>query len=161
MQVLLVLVTVLSLVCARKEDFGDLEELMNNPELLAKLEKRLGALLSDDEVPKLEPEAESTVSCTDLEGELHTASRTCTFRTDEGRIIKTTDSLKRGAEFVGKEDINVSCATDCTMKCCNNSECDTAVYEYKPEKVCELQIIDKNKMLRWQIDGQYEQMSID
>ena len=128
MQYLLIFMVVLFSVSARKEDFAELEELMNNPRLLAELEKRFGTLLSD-EVPEKEPEA-TTISCTALTGTLNTHSSNCDFRTDVNKIIKATESLNGNAEFVGKVD-NITCAIDCTQKCCNDSDCDTAVYQNK------------------------------
>lgn len=119
---------------ARKEDFEGLEYLMNNPKLLSDLEKRLGDLLSEDNSGSENAEAE--LPCNATIGTLNSAHSRCTFETDEDQIIKTTESINNGAKFVGKVE-NILCAKDCTMKCCNDSECDTAVYQDKV-RVCNM-----------------------
>lgn len=129
MQYLVILVVAWCSVSAKKEDFAGLEDLMNNPDLLSELEKRLGALLNEDGPDSVEdPEAE--LPCNATTGKLNSGQSDCDFHTEEERIIKTTDSLNRGAIFVGKTE-NIMCAKDCTAQCCNNSECDTAVYQDK------------------------------
>ena len=115
-------------VNAKLEDFDGLEELMNNPNLFSELEKRLGAILAEDGLDSEKNEVE--LPCDATNGTLRAEQSTCGFDSDIGLIIKTTESLTHDAMFVGKTE-NVQCARDCAMQCCNNSKCDTAVYQNK------------------------------
>ena len=128
MQILAILLIGLYSVGAKKEDFDGLEELMNNPNLLSELEKRLGALLAEDGLDSEKTEVE--LPCNATSGTLNVAQSTCRFESDDSLIIKTTESLNRDALFVGKTE-KVQCAKDCAMQCCNTSKCDTAVYQNK------------------------------
>ena len=124
--VALLLIGVFS-VHAKLEDFDGLEELMNDPNLLSELEKRLGDILAEDRV---DSDKNDELPCNATNGTLKAEQSSCGFDTQTGLIIKTSDSLRQKATFVGKTE-NVQCARDCAMQCCNNTKCDTAVYQNK------------------------------
>lgn len=103
---------------SKKETLSDLYSLLDKPELLTILEKRLKTL---------EAHFPSEANCYDTSGVLDNG---CSFSGNNGTIIKTTESLSKGAKFL-EQFSNVSCPTECNSLCCNNPECDTSVYQDK------------------------------
>lgn len=109
----------------KKESASDLYQLLNDPKLLYQLEKRLG---------NLELDMANEAGCYANSGKIKSE---CEFHANGSTIIKTSESLGRGATFL-QDFVNVSCPRDCTALCCENPECDTAVYQDKGDRKCYL-----------------------
>ena len=109
----------------KKETLDDLSSILNDPELLYELRKRFGKLL--DDTTDDDDFTDTDVGCYALAG---TLNGDCNFHTNASTIIKTTESIGKGARFV-ENVANVSCARNCTKECCLNDDCDTAVYQDK------------------------------
>lgn len=107
-----------SFICGKKESLSDLYSILDDSEILAMLQKRLKGL---------EDELRSETGCFDTSG---TLGDKCGFDASNGSIIKTTESLTKGAIFL-EQFSNVTCPRDCSILCCENPECDTSVYQDK------------------------------
>ncbi|GFO48687.1 low-density lipoprotein receptor-related protein 11 [Plakobranchus ocellatus] len=61
----------------------------------------------------------------------------CKQEESKGKIIRATDSLNAGAEFVDSIK-DVESNSECQKHCCKNSSCDVAVYQDKEDRYCYL-----------------------
>ena len=122
MKTLIVLLFFFCLVYCKKESVSDLYDMLNDPRILSEIEKRLKLLDEDSE-----QYSDEQIGCDDKSG---TIGAECHFTASSDLIIKTNESLQRGAEFLDEID-NVSCPKECTEYCCKNENCDTAVYQDK------------------------------
>ncbi|XP_052766347.1 low-density lipoprotein receptor-related protein 11-like [Mya arenaria] len=132
MRLFLLILCIFPQLKAEKEAFSDLYDLLNNPDIVEKLEKRLG--ISDNDDPGQFPQPVYQNQCRSLSGAL---PGDCNFNARNNSIIKTEESLNRGAIFIDNHS-NVSCPRDCTELCCQNKECDTALFQDKEEHNCYL-----------------------
>lgn len=120
---LLVFYSLFDICQTKKETLSDLYSILDKPELLAMLQKRLKNLEDD-----LTSSSESTEpGCFDTSGVL---DGLCNFSASNGTIIKTTESLAKGASFL-EQFTNVTCPRECNALCCDNPQCDTSVYQDK------------------------------
>lgn len=122
MKVFWLLICFLNIVCCKKERLSDLYDMLKDPDFLQEIEKRINSL--DDDVDRF---SDNHVGCYDNSGLLASG---CSFHVNGSAIIKTDESLQRGAEFLD-DFVNVTCPKDCTSLCCKNKDCDTAVYQDK------------------------------
>ncbi|XP_052275355.1 low-density lipoprotein receptor-related protein 11-like [Dreissena polymorpha] len=115
---------------SRKEHISPyLYNLLNDPDVMAKLEKRFG--FPENDLPRV---SDVHSQCRFLSGRLN---GDCDFIARNETIIKTEESLAKGAKFL--QDVsNVSCPSECTELCCKHEDCDTAVYQDKGEHNCYL-----------------------
>ncbi|XP_060554068.1 uncharacterized protein LOC132715101 [Ruditapes philippinarum] len=127
MKLLVILFPLFYLVYCKKESASDLYALLNDPRMLSAIEKRLK--LFDDEN---EPFSDEQVGCYEKSATLGLG---CTFTASSNLIIKTNESLQRGAEFLN-DFVNISCPRECTTRCCEHPSCDTAVYQDKGDRKC-------------------------
>jgi len=104
-------------VHTKEEQLSDLYSMLDKPGLLSMIEKRL-KLLEDENTPE--------AGCFDNSGSVEE----CEFTASNGTIIKTTESLAKGATFL-EQFSNISCPRDCFALCCENPACDTSVYQDK------------------------------
>ncbi len=113
---------------ATKEYAEDISELLDDPDLILELVKRLESDLPSSSsqkksfpVPSL-PDKHSN-------GYPVQGDNSCKTRLFKKTIIKTDDSRKAGANFLGSEENVTNDA--CVSKCCAKTGCDLAVYENK------------------------------
>ena len=128
MNLALLLLSVGFQVNARKETLDDFFDLLKDPKTLASFEKRLGLSNLDlQDVRNQIQQPPDRIQCRALSGNLFGE---CEFDARNNSIIITEESLSRGAVFVDSF-VNVSCPSECTSLCCQNEDCDTAVYQDK------------------------------
>ncbi|XP_045186209.2 uncharacterized protein LOC123544209 [Mercenaria mercenaria] len=127
MKAFLFFISLFYMVICKKETVSDLYDMLNDPAILSEIEKRL-KLIDDDS----EPFSDGQVGCYEKTA---TLAPGCSFIANSSLIIKTSESMQRGAEFL--EDFkNISCPRECTKRCCENPKCDTAVYQDKDARKC-------------------------
>ncbi|KAL4238425.1 hypothetical protein ACF0H5_003133 [Mactra antiquata] len=132
MRVILLFFVVFSSAYCEEESISDLYELLKDPKILSAIEKRLQSGKFDVEDDLFSDVAE----CYDTSGTVQSKSE-CSFFANGSSIIKTSESIANGAEFL-KEVVNITCPRDCTALCCDTPGCDTAVYQDKDPHKCYL-----------------------
>ncbi|GFR99047.1 low-density lipoprotein receptor-related protein 11 [Elysia marginata] len=141
-QIFLFLAFILTSVVAKNErvDHGIYLELSD---LISNIEKRLNdpsfdSNVFDKQKPPSSLESNDRSSLlTSRVGTQEKRSNTCLEKVTEGSIIRATDSLKNGAEFLDSFKGTES-NSKCQEYCCKNSSCDVAVYQDKGDRYCYL-----------------------
>lgn len=60
----------------------------------------------------------------------------CSFNVQDGKIIRTQDSLNSGATFLNSP--TVGSRSECQAECCDTNECNLAVFKAKEDNACYL-----------------------
>lgn len=140
----------LSVIECRKEKASILDQLLDDPDLLRKVEKRLG-LTNDYDPDESSPAGESENS-NNVDGgqpqqqsasskDSQTSSKngddmtisdsegnTCSYKRRARTIIRSNESRKNGARFIRSQVNNES---SCIKSCCYTQGCTLAVFENK------------------------------
>jgi hypothetical protein len=163
MEVLVVVLAFVALVTATKENYLHLEQMLNDPDFMLSLEKRLG--LEDDSLKSggtsddvdSSPNVDDTVVSTESVNSWRkpAINDRCAYITNSSTIIKTKMSQIKGAFFL-KSDRDIT-KEQCMSLCCATNGCNLAVYENKvnsrPSVYLVLWLCDREERVHLSVGG--------